>query len=192
MISFQPSENNFEMKIQNSYHRYRGATMRFSEARHSEGNIRALRKSQPLIKVDPSCWTDIRLHRRLTPNIGVCYFYLCKQILIQGFSNFRPFKFFLSNRAPVFQTFNQSQYCALWLDEHMKSLCSGTTCFSYQKTIKFSVLINILVSLIRENFGAKNIAFYKQQTIWYFVIKCNCSDVLCENNCFSVRKILSI
>ena len=94
MISFQPSENNFEMKIQNSYHRYRGATMRFSEARHSEGNIRALRKSQPLIKVDPSCWTDIRLHRRLTPNIGVCYFYLCKQILIQDFSNFRPFKSF--------------------------------------------------------------------------------------------------
>ena len=80
MISFQPSENNFEMKVQNSYHRYRGSTMYFSEARHSEGNIRALRKSQPLIKGDPSCWTDIRLHTRLTPNFGVS-FYHSKQIL---------------------------------------------------------------------------------------------------------------
>ena len=51
--------------------------MRFSEARHSEGNIGALRKSQPLIKVDPSCWTDIRLHKRLTPNFVVCYFHVC-------------------------------------------------------------------------------------------------------------------
>ena len=51
--------------------------MYFSEARHSEGNIRALRKSQPLIKGDPSCWTDIRLHTRLTPNFGVS-FYLFK------------------------------------------------------------------------------------------------------------------
>ena len=73
MISFQPSENNFEMKVQNSYHRYSGATMHFSEARHSEGNIRALRKSQPLIKGDPSCWTDIRLHKRLMPNFGVSW-----------------------------------------------------------------------------------------------------------------------
>ena len=83
MISFQPSENNFEMKVQNSYHRYRGATMHFSEARHSEGNIRALRKSQPLIKGDPSCWTDIRLHRKLTPNFGVSQFHL-RSILKQN------------------------------------------------------------------------------------------------------------
>ena len=74
MISFQPSENNFEMKVQNSDHR--GATMHFSEARHSEGNIRALRKSQHVIKGDLSCWTDIRLHKRLMPNFEVSYFYL--------------------------------------------------------------------------------------------------------------------
>ena len=91
MISFQPSENNFEMKVQNSYHRYRGSTMYFSEARHSEGNIRALRKSQPLIKGDPSCWKDIRLHKRLTPNFGVSYFHLCKQII----------SFFRNSKAPV-------------------------------------------------------------------------------------------
>ena len=113
MISFQPSENNFEMKIQNSYHRYRGATMHFSEARHSEGNIRALRKSQPLIKGDPSCWTDIRLHRRLTPNFGVCFFHLYKRILSKArFLKLRSHEFFRSSRALVFQTFNQSQYRA--------------------------------------------------------------------------------
>ena len=81
--SFQPSENNFEMKVKNSYHRNRGATMHFCEARHSEGNIRALRKSQPLIRGDPSCWTDIRLHRRLTPNFGVSYFHI-RSILKQN------------------------------------------------------------------------------------------------------------
>ena len=48
--------------------------MYFSEARHSEGNLRALRKSQPSIKGDPSCWTDIRLHTRLTPNFGVSFY----------------------------------------------------------------------------------------------------------------------
>ena len=99
MISFQPSENNFEMKVQNSYHR--GATMHFSEARHSEGNIRALRKSQPLIKGDPSCWTDMRLHTRLTPNFGVS-FYLSKQILSKPrFLKLRPRGFFRSSKAPV-------------------------------------------------------------------------------------------
>ena len=100
MISFQPSENNFEMKVQNSYHR--GATMHFSEARHSEGNIRALRKSQPLIKGDPSCWTDIRLHKRLMPNFGVSYFHLCKQILSKArFLKLRPCWFFRSSKATV-------------------------------------------------------------------------------------------
>ena len=70
--------------------------MHFSEARHSEGNIRALRKSQPLIKGDPNCWKDIR---RLTPNFGVsyfhpnfgvCYFHFCKQILSKASSSKAP------------------------------------------------------------------------------------------------------
>ena len=118
MISFQPSENNFEMKVQNSYHRNRGATMHFSEARHSEGNIRALRKSQPFIKGDPSCWKDIRLHKRLTPNFGVSYFHLCKQILSKArFLKLRPRGFFRSSKAPVqLITIQSSQtvYCD-WL-----------------------------------------------------------------------------
>ena len=109
MISFQPSENNFEMKVQNSYHRYSGATMHFSEARHSEGNIRALRKSQPLIKGDPSCWTDIRLHKRLMPNFGVSYFHLCQQILSKAkFIKLRPCGFLRFSK----NWFNQSQYRA--------------------------------------------------------------------------------